>query len=205
MKKFCKSGKILTNVFTVTLLLLNSVFVIAQVQISSQKYRSKGVKAELIEVVSVAEKKIISLAEIMPVKHYDWRPGQGIRSVSEVYMHIAGTNYWLPIMLGYLPPEEIPISDDFNTIIEYEKITDKDTVINILEGSFKHLKKIIKQIPDARLDERMDIFETPGTVRSFLIFATTHIHEHLGQSIAYARINGVIPPWSRQNTDSKQN
>ena len=66
-----------------------------------------------------------------------------------------------------------------------------------LTSSFDHLKRAMAQVPASRLNETMKVFGQDFTVRSFLLLATTHLHEHLGQMIAYARSNGVVPPWSR--------
>lgn len=152
---------------------------------------------ELLQIVSDAERKFISLAEAMPEDRYTWRPGEGVRSVGEVYMHVAGNNYWWPTLLGYASPEGIAVTEDYETVEAYEVPGTKEEVIDALKASFAHFRHILSQIPGERLDVSMDIFGTPGSVRTFLVTATVHFHEHLGQSIAYARMNGIVPPWSR--------
>ena len=152
---------------------------------------------ELLQVVSEAERKFLSLAEALPEEQYNWRPGEEVRSVAEVCMHVAGNNYWWPTLLGYAPPGEISIPENYETVEVYEVPGTKAEVLNALRASFAHFRHVLSQVPDSRLNEPMDIFGTPGTVRSFLIAATVHFHEHLGQSIAYTRVNGIVPPWSR--------
>ncbi|MFQ5569147.1 MAG: DinB family protein [Rhodothermales bacterium] len=156
----------------------------------------EGVGAEVLQTIAVAEQKFIGLAEALSEEQYAWRPGEGVRSVSEVFMHIAGNNYWLPILLGYPAPDGVPITRDYQSAWDYEKNTGRAEVRAALQASFTHLKETLAQVPPDRLDEPMDIFGTPGTVRAYLLVITTHMHEHLGQAIAYARMNGVKPPWS---------
>ena len=73
----------------------------------------------------------------------------------------------------------------------------RDQAVAALEKSFAHLKKAMAETPDARLDSTVKFFGQDRTVRQVWIATTTHLHEHLGQAIAYARSNGVVPPWSR--------
>jgi uncharacterized damage-inducible protein DinB len=148
-------------------------------------------QAIVADLDGVAE-KYLGLAEAMPQDKYTWRPGEGVRSVSEVFMHIAGANYGLPGMMGY-SGEGMPSGEDMGGM---EQVTDKSQVIKSMMGSFDYLREAILSVPDSRLDEPMNIFGAEGTVRSFLLLLQTHCHEHLGQSIAYARMNGVAPPWS---------
>jgi uncharacterized damage-inducible protein DinB len=144
-----------------------------------------GFRAEFLHDFDDVSKKILELAEATPASKYGWRPAPGVRSFSEVYMHIAGGNYFLATFAGAKPQ-----SYDTNTL---EKITDKARVIEELRKSFEYLRTVAVQ---ADLDKPIKMFGYDTTHRGALMTALNHLHEHLGQSIAYARMNGVVPPWS---------
>jgi uncharacterized damage-inducible protein DinB len=127
--------------------------------------------------------------EKTPAEKFGWRPAEGVRSVSEVYVHVAGGNYLLPSVLGAKRPE--------NTGPEMEKkIVEKDKVIEGLKASFDHARQAVEAVPDSDLDKTVKFFRWDKTERQMLLLILNHAHEHLGQSIAYARMNGIAPPWS---------
>jgi uncharacterized damage-inducible protein DinB len=150
---------------------------------------ASGIRAELLKQVKDAEKKIVDLAEAMPQEKYRWRPMEGVRSVSEVYMHVVGANYFLPSFAGVKPPEGL--SRDME-----KTVTEKAKVVEMLRRSFDHVRKAIMSESDADLDKPAKLFGQETTVRDVLLTTVVHMHEHLGQSIAYARMNGVVPPWT---------
>src|ERR1700686_4639996 len=148
----------------------------------------RGFRAEFLHDLSDVQKKIEDLAAAMPADKYTWRPAPGVRSISEVYMHIAGGNYVLASFVGRKAP-----SYDTRTL---EAITDKPRVLEELKKSFDNIRAAVLNASDADLDKTVKIFGNNLTERAAFINALTHLHEHLGQSIAYARINGVVPPWT---------
>jgi uncharacterized damage-inducible protein DinB len=149
-----------------------------------------GFRAEFIAEVDSVGKKLTDLAGAMPQEKFGWRPAPGIRSVSEVYMHVAGGDFFLPSFMGVKVPPGIDR--------EMEKtITDKAKVIDTLKKSFEHVKEAAANMSDADLDKKVKVFGgREMTQRALLVLILNHMHEHLGQSIAYARTNGVAPPWS---------
>jgi len=158
-----------------------------------------AVVADLLTDVGQVEQKLVGLAREMPAAKYDWRPGTGVRSVGEVFMHVASDNYFLPAPLGTTPPAVTGITaDDYNTVVAFEqRKLPRDSIIAELERSFAHLKTAMSGVMTGRMDDTVSMFGQKYTVQQTLVLATTHLHEHLGQSIAYARSNGVVPPWSR--------
>jgi uncharacterized damage-inducible protein DinB len=154
------------------------------------------VREEVARTVATAGEKLVALAEAMPEEAYRWRPAEGVRSVSEVYMHVAGTNYWFPTMLGGQPPASSGVTSAYRTVPPMEAVTDKAAVVAALRDSFEFLVDFIREAPANRLNEPINMFGTATTYRGVLVETTIHLHEHLGQSIAYARTNGVVPPWS---------
>ncbi|MEA2599114.1 MAG: hypothetical protein QOF89_106 [Acidobacteriota bacterium] len=151
-----------------------------------------GVKAEIVRSIDDAQKKLVALAEAMPAEKYTWRPGEGVRSVGEVFAHVSGANYFIPTLWGAKPPAGVdPRGFD-------KEAGDKAKTIDTLKKSFDSVKQAIAAVPDAELGKTVKIFDHDGTVRDVLLIIATHAHEHLGQSIAYARTNGVVPPWSQK-------
>ena len=155
-----------------------------------------GFQGEINQIQNVAAQKYMGLANVLNAEQYSWRPDDGVRSVAEVLTHVAGNNYWLMAYMGAEIPNGVPITAAYNSVVEFEKQTDRDDIIRQLEESFEYMEATIAAVPDDRLDDAMDIFGNPGTVRAYLSFVSAHLHEHLGQLIAYTRSNGVTPPWS---------
>ena len=150
---------------------------------------ASGLRADVISELSAVEKQLVSLAEAIPAEKYGWRPADGIRSIGEVYVHVAAGNYLLGSTLGVKRPE--------NTGPDMEKkIRDKATIVPGLKASFDYVRGAIEGLSDADLDTKVDFFGRPITKRAVLLRALAHSHEHLGQSIAYARMNGITPPWT---------
>jgi hypothetical protein len=118
--------------------------------------------------------------------------------VGEVIKHIAADNYLIPAGVGYPADPATGIKgDDYKTAVAYEGRTmTKDQAIAEMEKSFAHLKKSMQATPAAKLGDPVKLFGQPFTMQRAWVLGTTHIHEHLGQLIAYARSNGVKPPWS---------
>lgn len=144
---------------------------------------------EFVADLDELQQKFTELATSVPAGRYGWRPAEGVRSIGEVYMHVAGSNYFLASFAGAKPPSDIPA--------DIEKITDKQRVLAEMQKSFAFVRALAKNTPDADLDKPVAMFGKPTTCRAVLMTILNHLHEHLGQSVAYARMNGVVPPWSR--------
>ena len=151
---------------------------------------------EIAITMETAGRKIVALAEAMPRDAYARRPADGVRSVSEVYMHIVGTNYFFPTVVGGTPPANSGVTANYSSVPPLERETDKEAVVEALRVSFAYVVDFIRNAPEDRLDEPATMFGQATTYRGVLVETTIHLHEHLGQSIAYARVNGVTPPWS---------
>jgi len=145
---------------------------------------------DLIGNLSYTEGEVESLEQAMPQEKFTWRPMDGVRSVSEVYLHIAGSNYFLLSFVGGKKPEGM--SEDMG-----KNVTDKDEILKMLKDSYAYTKDFISKMKMSDLDKEVDFFGNKTTYRGILFVLLGHSHEHLGQSIAYARSNGVVPPWSK--------
>ncbi|MEO7363780.1 MAG: DinB family protein [Gemmatimonadaceae bacterium] len=156
-----------------------------------------NVMADLSRDVTGIEQKFIDLAKVMPDASYAYRPMAGVRSVREVFLHIAGENYLLPSMFGTAIPSESGISD-FKSAESYEKRAfSKDTVVANIAASFAHIRKAMAADSAANMSSEIDFFGAKMSRQAAWIGVVTHLHEHLGQAIAYARSNKVVPPWSK--------
>jgi len=156
-----------------------------------------GYRAEVMAEVVVQEDKFMRLAEAIPGEKYTWRPTPDVRSFAEVFLHVSAANYNLYKLVGTPPPAGLDVKS-----LE-KSSTDKAKVIATLKDSFAHAKDAIKAMPDADLEKSMDWFGGKNTERGILLFIVRHAAEHLGQSIAYARLVAVVPPWT-EDAQKKQ-
>ena len=136
--------------------------------------------------------RVVDLVGAIPEEDFGWSPMEGVRTVSQAAMHMAGANYYFASQLGTPVPEGVDPRG-------LEEITDKEKVVATLEASIEHLGKAFEGVTDAHAE--MQVFGNPGTVEDMMQAAIGHVHEHFGQLIAYARSNGVVPPWSQQQGD----
>lgn len=150
--------------------------------------RPGGIRGDVIGQVEFAGGRIMDLAKAIPAEKYGWRPAEGVRSIGEVVMHVAGGNYYLLGMAGIKGKEMAK---------DYEKETDKDKILAACKESMDWTKEMVTKMPDSDLETKVKIFGgMESTKRNVLLILVGHHHEHLGQLIAYARSNGVVPPWS---------
>lgn len=155
--------------------------------------------ASLLRDLAQVEQKMIALAEAIPEESFGWRPGDGVRSVSEVVMHVAADNYFLPTFAGHPAPAETGIRNgDYPSVQAYEqRQVTKAEAVQAMRDSFAHLRGGMEMADDSFLASQLDVFGSQMTGMDLAVITTTHLHEHLGQLIAYARSNGLVPPWSR--------
>jgi uncharacterized damage-inducible protein DinB len=143
-----------------------------------------GLRGDLIAQLDDAGNKLAQLAQAIPQDKYAWRPAQGVRSVREVLMHVTNANYFFAGGVG----RQTQYADS--------TISDKAQVAELVKRSFDHMHSTMAAVGDADLDKSTTLMGQNFTYRGVLLLAVTHAHEHLGQLIAYARANGVTPPWS---------
>jgi uncharacterized damage-inducible protein DinB len=135
-------------------------------------------------------RQLTALADAIPAEKYAWRPSPGVRSTGEVFMHIAGANFYLLSETGQkLPP-------DFGAV-DVEKIAgDKARVVEWLKRSLDAVKQAHAGIKPADLQRKVTIEGREATVDGVYLRILVHANEHMGQLVAYARMNGIVPPWS---------
>jgi uncharacterized damage-inducible protein DinB len=134
--------------------------------------------------------KLVDLAKAFSEDGYAWRPAEGIRSVRESILHVAGANYFIGSKLGKAMPEGINPR-------EFDKtITTKAGTIKVLEDSIAFAKSAVKGVSEEALNEELKMFGQDYTKMGVVLLVGGHAYEHLGQLIAYARSSDVVPPWS---------
>jgi uncharacterized damage-inducible protein DinB len=156
----------------------------------------KGFRADVIGQVEYVQKQILDLENAIPDGKMTWRPNKEVRSISEVYSHIAFTNYMLIKFAGVTVPEGLNIASPEDATKWEKASTDKKVIREQLMKSFDFVKSSIGNMSDASMENMVEFFGQKMTVRSLLLVLLSHMHEHLGQSIAYARMEGVVPPWT---------
>ncbi|MCH8032384.1 MAG: DinB family protein [Bacteroidetes bacterium] len=152
---------------------------------------------EYLGQLDFIEGRLLDLLGAMPQERMAWEPADGVRNTAEVYLHVAEANYSLASKMG----ADVPKTE--RGTIE-KSTTDKEKVAETLKESFTVVKEAAGNLTDEELNK---IIQTPFgmdmSLRNFMISLLNHMHEHLGQGIVYARVSGVIPPWSdKQDSDS---
>jgi len=136
------------------------------------------------------QKKFTSLAEAIPADQYTWRPAPDVRSIAEIFLHVAGTNLQYASVLAPLPaPSPLPKGYEQST-------TEKAKIVAQLNQSFDFAHAAIEQMTNIDFKKPMAQFGPDANAGDIVYLIVTHTHEHLGQAIAYARIKGVVPPWT---------
>lgn len=153
--------------------------------------------ADIMMSFSDSESKVIDLAKAVPEEKYSWRPAPGVRSFGEVFAHIVAGNQLL-LKLATTSPTPAELNSTFEEQAKFEKQTySKARTIEMLTESFATVRKSLESARAGMLARDADFFGTPTTRRAILVNLDVHIAEHLGQAIAYARMNGITPPWSK--------
>lgn len=134
-------------------------------------------------------RQLVALAEATPADKFAWRPAPGVRSTGEVYMHIAIANFWLLSVTGIKEPD---LADDME-----KKVTSKAEIIDWLKRSLEAVKTARAQLKPGDLERKVKVGNKFVTVDGMYLRIIIHDNEHMGQLIGYARMNGIVPPWSK--------
>jgi uncharacterized damage-inducible protein DinB len=135
---------------------------------------------------------LIALAEATPADKYAWRPAPGVRSFSEVYMHTVLANLWLLSITG------VPLPPEAKANLE-KTVTTKAEVVDWLKRSLEAVKTARAALRPGDLERKVKVMGKDATVDGMYLRIIVHANEHLGQAVAYARMNGIAPPWARKS------
>lgn len=157
--------------------------------------------AAFLFIYDDAAQKLQSLAEAIPAEKYAWRPAEGVRSIGEAFVHAGASIYLIAGFAGAPLPEAAP--KGVEGMLALEKSADKKSVQALLGDTLAYGRKVAIAATPEMLDKPVDFFGNAIDGRTIFLLLAAHLHEHLGQEIAYARSNGVTPPWSQQPAKSE--
>jgi uncharacterized damage-inducible protein DinB len=171
-------------------LLLTCTIAAAAPAAASAQNTTATLRSELLSQFNQSIRKVIALAEAMPADRYTWHP-PGAMPVGQVYGHIARYNYGYPAdAMGTAVPSGIGLDT-------LEAMRDKAQLVQLLRRSADHVRRTVTDMPVEQLDASTTLYGRSVPRWAVVLQLVTHMNEHLGQSIAYARANNVAPPWSR--------
>lgn len=150
-----------------------------------------GIRGELIASMTDAGGKIQELAGAIPDAKYTWKPSKDVRSTGQVFLHVVQVNYLLPSFFGIKPTMSM---DELGKLDS--QTMEPAKIRQMLKESYAWATKAVTDTPDSDLETPVEFFGQKMTKRAGLLLLTSHSHEHLGQLIAYARSNNIVPPWT---------
>lgn len=153
--------------------------------------------AELLLPLNTLEHHVTALVKAVPADKLGWRPGPDARSFQELFLHIVFGNQLLLNMANNAPTKEAVFKQIEENAKREAEGASKEKLVEMLTQSFADVRKTLDAERTATLNREAEFFETATTRRGILTILDTHIAEHLGQAIAYARVNGIVPPWSQ--------
>ena len=153
---------------------------------------TSGPRFEFLDEVSYYEQRFERLAEAIPPEKYSWRPVEGVRTIGDVYMHVVSSNYNVARMLG----TPFPAGVDPKAMMAYA--SDKAKVMQALKDSFAQIRAAILAVKDSDLNKEIKTPRGPTTILGAFFMVSGQYGEHLGQSIVYSRLVGVVPPWTEE-------
>ncbi len=150
-----------------------------------------GFRGEFLHQFDESMARAVALAEAVPAAAYGRRPVPAVMPLAQGFAHIARFNYEYPARaMGIAPPAGV----DRDTL---ERVAEKAQVVALLRRSAEHVRQAVRRMPDAQLREPTTLYGRRVPQWAVLLHLLAHLDTHLGQSIAYARVSGVVPPWSR--------
>jgi uncharacterized damage-inducible protein DinB len=153
---------------------------------------SYDLKAQAVLDLQQLQQKYTTLAQAIPQEKYSWRPAEGVRSINELFLHVAGAGFYFPTLKG------TPAAPGF-TPKDFEKsTTEKAKVIEWLNKSFTYAIASVESMSNAQFAGPLPKLGPQANEVDVVYLMVVHAHEHLGQAIAYSRSVGVVPPWTAE-------
>src|ERR1700735_3921775 len=148
------------------------------------------VKPQALQDLRIVQKHFADLAAAIPIAKFSWRPGDGVRSFSEIFLHVASLNFSLAPHFGAAPIGGFSPND-------FEKsTTDKAKIIEQINRSFDYACAALEKRTNTQLQAIVKEFGPEASEGDLVYLIVADAHEHLGQAVAYARMNGIVPPWT---------
>jgi uncharacterized damage-inducible protein DinB len=170
---------------------MKNLFTLIVMFLSLHAFSQGQLQKEATGFITFSSGRVMQLAEIIPEEKFSWSPETGVRSVGDVFKHIISANYFFGSKLGGAVPAGVKMET-----LEMDLKTKKD-ITAALKQSYDFILSAIQNTKDDALSTKVE-YPFPGefTNMSSILIALTHSNEHLGQLIAYSRMNGIKPPWS---------
>lgn len=159
---------------------------------ADQTAPSYDMKAQSLLDLGRMQQKFVDLANAVPADKFTWRPSADSRSFAEVFLHVAGERYQILALMGATPPE------GFNGKTFEKSTTDKAGIVAELNRSWEFAQKAINGMTNAEFAKLLPKLGPQANAGDVVYILVSDAHEHLGQSVAYARVNGVVPPWTAE-------
>ena len=195
----------MTKLMVSALLILGLVgggVAVAQQAATDSTAPSYDMKAQALLDLERVQKKFVDLAKAVPDGKFSWRPSEDTRSFAEVLMHVAGERYQILALMGATPPA------DFNGKTFEKSTSEKARIIAELEKTWEFSKQKIGGMSNADFAKPLPKLGPQANAGDVVYILVADAHEHLGQAITYARVNGVVPPWTveaRKRAEEKKN
>ena len=154
------------------------------------------IRRQFLADLDTLQSKFLALAEAFPADKYAWRPAPGVRSVGEAFMHVA-SEYYVYTPMAYGAPRSPVVQQGQEGMKKFEQTSSKADVQQHLKAGFAYMKQQLSGLDDAQLAGTKKLFGGDRTIIETSFVMSGDLHEHLGQLIGYARMNGVKPPWSK--------
>jgi hypothetical protein len=151
---------------------------------------SYDLKAQSLADLEQVQKKFVELATAVPADKLTWRPTEDSRSFAEVFLHVAGERYGILGMMGAMAPA------DFNGKTFEKSTTDRAKIVAELNRSWEFAQKAINGMSNADFAKLLPKLGPQANAGDVVYILVGDAHEHLGQAVAYARENGIVPPWT---------
>jgi uncharacterized damage-inducible protein DinB len=151
---------------------------------------SYDMKGQSMFDLDAVNKKFVALAQAIPAEKFTWRPADGTRSIAAVFLHVSGERYGILALMGATPPAGLDLKN-----LE-TSTTDKTQVIEQLNKSWEFTKSTINNMTNAEFAKPQPKLGPEANSGDVVYILVADAHEHLGQIIAYARFNGIVPPWT---------
>jgi hypothetical protein len=186
-----------TRLLPLTLFLLavsvGSIGAVAQsTPAADQTAPSYDMKAQSLQDLGRVQQKFVYLANAVPADKLTWRSSADSRSFAEVFLHVAGERYQILALMGATPPE------GFNGKTFEKSTTDKAQIVAELNRSWEFAQKAINGMTNADFAKLLPKLGPQANAGDVVYILVSDAHEHLGQLIAYARVNGIVPPWTAE-------
>jgi uncharacterized damage-inducible protein DinB len=173
-----------------------SVAFTARAQAVPTRESAIEMRVRFLKDLDSLQSRFLALAEAIPAEKYSWRPAPGVRSVGEVFMHVA-SEYYVYTPLSYGAARSPVIGRGQEAFQKFESQSTKADAQKHLKEGFAYMKQAVEGLDPAAITGTQKLFGRDATILETSLVMSGDLHEHLGQLIAYARMNGVKPPWSR--------